>query len=197
MSKNQQSMTSSNVLLGILAGTVVGAIAAAVASSSRAKGLKDDLCDAYNDASKKIGKNARHFSDKTHSFTDRFLNPHHSEKNLTVTIGAIAGGIIGLSALAFLATSDSAKGVREQVVNSFETMTDKAHCLEDIACNAANSIEENVTPWIHKVTCFLDTLNEAASSHRSKKSSFNGHEPIDKILDWAVVAAQLFQSFKK
>lgn len=198
MTRNHQSTShaNQNILLGVLAGTIVGAIAAAVISSPKGKEIREDLFDAYQDASKKVSSAAQNLSEKSHEFSDRFLHRNHRpSENLNLTIGAIAGGVLGISAIVFL-TSDSAKGIREQVVHSFECLSDKAHDFEDMAHSAAESFEGNVASWVKKVDKLINAFNEKDFSH-SKRNGTSGHQPLDKILDWAVVAAQLFQSLKK
>lgn len=200
MAKNNQSTSSANqnILLGILAGTIVGAIAAAVVNSSKGKEIREDLFDAYNDASKKVSSAAQHISEKSHELSDRFLHRNHNmpEKNLNLTIGAIAGGILGISAIVFL-SSDSAKGLREQVVHSFECLSDKAHELEDRAHSTAESLENNISSWVKKVDKLINTFQEKNFNYSKKSASHSDNQPLDKILDWAVAAAQLFQSLKK
>lgn len=82
------------------------------------------------------------------------------------------------------------------MARSFECLTDKAHCLEDMAHSAADSFEGNLSSWIHTAEKFINTLNDK-TTNQVKKAADASSQPLDKILDWAIVAAQLFQSLKK
>lgn len=192
MSKNHQNNSNSNILLGVLAGTIVGALAAAAGTSQRGKKFREDLYDSYQDASKKFSNATHDFAERTHGLSDRFLHRNHRSSNhKNLTIGAIAGGILGISAIIYLA-SDSAKGIRHKMLHSFENITDKTHSIEDIA----DRFGEKITPWVKKAGRFIDSLNENEHSHSRNYASSNG-TTLDKILDWAVIAAHTFQSLKK
>jgi gas vesicle protein len=194
MAKNQGS-SNNHIMLGILAGTVVGAIAAAVVGTKKGRGFREDLTDAYHNAGKKISNAANTFSERTHDLSDRYLSRNHRSPNRTnLAIGAIAGGILGISTIVFL-TSDSARGIRKQMVHSFETMTNKRQSFEDMAHSAVESFGENISPWMHKIETVINTLNEIGKP--SKRHAESSSQPLDKILDWASVAAQLFHSLKK
>lgn len=195
MAKNHQGNSNNRLLLGILAGTVVGAIAAAVTCTKKGREFREDLSDAYHNAGKRISNAANTFSERTHDLSDRYLTRNHRAPNHTnLAIGAIAGGILGISTIVFL-TSDSAKGIRKQMAHTFETMTNKRHTFEDMAHSAVDRFGENISPWVHKIETVINTLNEIGKP--SKKHAESSHEPLDKILDWASVAAQLYHSLKK
>lgn len=180
-----------NVLLGILAGGVVGALTAAAVTSRRGRELREELYGAYHDAGKKLSHATHNFTDRAHGFTDKFLNRNnHNAKYRNLTIGAVASGILGLSALLYL-SSDAGKGVRRKMQHTFQNITD--HSLEDIAHFTIDRVGEKISPWIQKAEKFIDAIHENDSGY-SRRSS-NG-TTLDKVLDWAVVAAQTIQSLK-
>lgn len=195
MARNHYNNSGSNILLGLIAGTVVGAIAAAVANSPRTQEFKEDVADAFNKASKKVSGAVHAISDSSNEFSDRFFHRHQHKPNHHLTIGAIAGGVLGLSTLLFL-SSNASKGFRKTIIHSMETMREKAHPFEDIAHIAAERFGENIAPWMKKVERFLSAINENEIIHNKKHRSSES-PTFDKILDWAVAAAQTYQSFKK
>lgn len=198
MAKNNQTTSDGNrhILTGLLVGTIVGAIAAALIGSPKGKEIREDLYHSCADASKKVCNAAQALSEKSHDLSDRFLGCNHrSSHNLNLIIGAVAGGIIGVSAIIFL-TSESTKSLRDQVTHSFECISSQAKDFEDAAHSTADSLQENAACWVKKVDRLINILNEKKFS-QSKKEDSAYHEPLNKILDWAVVAAQLFQSLKK
>lgn len=198
MTKNNYHSTNTgqNILLGVLAGTVVGAIAAALIGSKKGKEIRDSLYDACQNASKKVSCVAESLGDKSHEISDTFLNRnHHPSDPLNLTIGAIAVGILGISAVAFLA-SDSAKGIREQAIHSFESLSHKAHDFQDMAHSAAENVENSLSSWVKKINNLINNFSEKEFNY-SKKNGASNSQTIDKILDLAVVAAQVFQTLKK
>lgn len=194
MTRNRQKNSNKGLLFGILAATAaVGGITAALANTKKGREFREDLHDAYNNASKKFTRAANTISEKSLDLSDRYLNGHHrSNKKRNMAIGAITGGLIGLSAMMML-SSKKGKGFREQLIHSFESLADKAHSFEDMAHSATDSWDENVAPWIEKLTSAIDSLNE----HEYKSSKKSENQPLEKILDWASVAAQIYQSLKK
>lgn len=196
MAKNYQDHSSKNLLLGLIGGTIVGAIAAAVVSSPKTQEFKEGLVDAFNNASHKFSGAIESFGDSSsHGFSDRFFHRNQHIHNRNLTIGAIAGGVLGLSAILFL-SSNSGKGVRKQIAYSIDAIREKAHPFEDIAHLAAERFGTNIAPWMKKVEKFLSAINENDEyiPQKNRKSSEN---PLDTILDWAVTAAQTYKSFKK
>lgn len=193
MARNHREYTNNHLLFGILAGTVVGAFAAAVVNSKRGREFREDLYDAYHNASQRVSDAAHSLSEKTHDFSTRFTHKKHEPADRTnLTIGAIAGGILGISAILFL-SSESSKGIRDRIADTIETLSDKAHSFEDMAHDAAESFEDRISPWVHKVETFINSFN--GNGYRSRKNGIN--QQFDKILDWAVTAAQVYQSLKK
>jgi len=186
--------SNSNILIGILAGTVVGAVTAAAICSPKTKELTEDLVDTFERMGKKVSGAAQHLSESAYDLPSRFLgNNKQSRSQRNMTIGAIAGGILGLSAIVFL-SSRSAKDIRKQIFRTFDVLRSTDHPFEDIAHFAAERFGNNITPWMKKVEKFLNAINENEYFHSKKQK--NNH-PFDKILDWAVAAAQTYQSFKK
>jgi gas vesicle protein len=184
MGKNHHnSNTAQNLLLGALAGTILGAAAAAILSSDKCKGL---ICDAYHQAEESIYDKVNQLSEKSQELTERFLPSKRKPQTLNLTIGAIAGGILGIAAIALLSGS-SAKDLQEQVFHSFKCLSNKAHNLEDQACDAAENLQDKISSWVHTAEKFLNTV-------QGKK---NHQHPIDKILDFATIAAQFIQSIRK
>lgn len=198
MTRNHESHSDEtrNILLAVLAGSVVGALTAAVIGSAKGEALKEELHDVYNLASRKVSNAAQMMGEKTHDITDRFLGrPQKHTDHLNLVIGAIAGGILGVSTIVFL-SGKSAKGIRKQAFHSFECLSDKAHCLEDKLHTTAGKLEENISYWVNKAGKVINAFNEDPG-YQSKKNGLRNEGPLDKILDWALVAAQVVQSFKK
>jgi gas vesicle protein len=195
MAKNHQENSSKNILLGLIGGSIVGAIAAVVVNSPKTQEFKEHLVDAFNNASQKV-TGAVHTLGESSSqgISERlFHRNQHPSYNRNLTIGAIAGGIIGLSAILFL-SSDSGKGIRKQIIHSIDVIREKAHPFEDIAHIAAEHFGTNIAPWMKKVESFLSAINENEYiQHKKYRES-----PIfDKIIDWAVTAAKTYEGFKK
>lgn len=188
MTKREESASPSHgVLVGLLAGTVVGVVTAALWNNPR---IKDNLSDMYEDASEKI-----------HEFSHQFEKSPRSPKNLNIAIGAIAGGILGVSAIIFL-TSNSAKGIRQQLAHTFESLTERAQefaeDVEDGAQNVAETVDDQIKVWVKAVQKFVNILNSPSQTQQiHRKNENHTFPPIDKILDWAVIGARLFQSLKK
>jgi gas vesicle protein len=193
MARNHHESNNKHLLFGILAGTVVGAVAAAVVNSQRGRAFREDLYDAYHNASQRVNDAAHSLSEKTYDLSNRFTHKKHQPADHTnLTIGAIAGGILGISAILFL-SSESSKGIRERLAETIETLSDKAHTFEDMAHDAAENFEDRISPWVHRVESFVNSFN--GNECKSKKNGINPQ--FDKILDWAVTAAQVYQSLKK
>lgn len=193
---SSQKNSNNGVLLGILAATVVGGTIAAIAGAKKGMDFSD-MSDMYHNATKRISRAANSIGEKTHDLSDRYLNRnHHSTKNRNLAVGAITGGLLGLTAMVFL-TSDATKAFREQMLHSFESMSNKgSSSFGNFAHSAADRWEENVTPWLNKIENFVESLNEHESK-QTRKNGTHGSQPLDKILDWASVAAQLLHSLKK
>lgn len=192
MSRNHRGNSNNNhSLLKILAATAVCGIIAAVAGKK-----KEDLYDVYNNASKKFSHAANSFSDRTQDLSERYLGKTRpSNRNKNLAAGAIAGGLLGLTAMVFL-TSDATRKLREQVLHSFESVSNRGRSWTGLAQSAADRWEENVTPWLDK----LENLVDALSEHDFRQVRKNGtriSQPLDKILDWTSLAAQLLHSLKK
>jgi gas vesicle protein len=180
MSRNHHRNSSKkNLLLGILAATAVGGIAAAIAGTKKGREFREDLYDAYNNANKKLTRTAN-------TFSNRYLNGnHHSNKNRTLAIGAITGGLLGLTAMMLM--SGKSKGFKQKMMESFDSLADKAHSFHDLA---SDQWDENIAPWVNKIGTLIESMNEQEEKH-------SGNQPFDRILDLASAAAQLYQSFKK
>lgn len=152
MTKNNQNNSNENhnILIALLAGSVIGVITAALINSSKGKEIREDLYDAYHDASKKVSNAAHKICEKSHDISDKFLGePQKSCQQRNLAIGAVAGGILGISTILFM-TCNSTKGLREQAFHTFECLSDKAHCLEDKVHSTNDRFEENVSYWINK-----------------------------------------------
>lgn len=183
-----------NVLLGVLAGTVIGAITAAVIST-KGKEIKNHLHDAYDYAAEKYADAADSINESAHGISDRFFHKKKpSPDRSNVAIGAVAGGILGISAILYL-TSNSSKSLRDRVAHSFENLTDRAHAYQDMAHDAVDSVGENISPWLDKIEKLVCAFTDKKIS-QTKKSLSSNHT-IDNILDWALTAAHVFQSLKK
>ncbi|HEV8051014.1 MAG TPA: YtxH domain-containing protein [Parachlamydiaceae bacterium] len=189
-SNNNQNQ---NILFGVLAGTLIGAVTA-VMMSSKGKVIRDGLHDAYDYASEKYEDAADSINESAHDISDRFLHRKQPSDNTNLAIGAVAGGILGISAIIFL-TSNSGKGLREKMVHSFENITDKAHSYQDMAHSAVDSMEENISPWLNTIEKLVCAFTD--KKMKQTKKSLSSNNTLDNILDWAVVAAQVFQSLKK
>lgn len=189
---NHESNRNQNILLGIAAGTIVGALTAALVSS-KGKEIREGLLDAYHHAGHSVQDAVHNFADTSQSFSDRFLQRQRKPSNLNLTAGAVAGGLLGITAIILL-SSKSAKGIRSQFLQSCERLSEKAHDWEDMAQHAAENLEGYVSPWIKKAQTILTALQEKDDSyfHNGKRQ-----KPLDKILDFASAAAQLVQSFKR
>ena len=190
--EQEHSGTSNGLLIGLLAGTVVGVVTAALWNTPKAKNIKDNISTLYDDASEKI----QEFSHQIHH-----EKSPRSSKNLNIAIGAIAGGILGVSAI-YLMTSQSAKGVRQQLAHTFESLTERAQDfadnLENGAQNVTETCDDQIHVWVNAVQKFIDLLNSPSQTHHVHRKNENHTFPsIDKILDWAVIGARLFQSLKK
>jgi len=184
MGKNHHdSHIAQNLLLGALAGTIIGAAAAAIFSSEKCKGL---IYDAYHQAEETICDRVNQLSEKSQELTERFLPRKRQPQTLNLTIGAIAGGILGIAAIALL-SGHSAKEFQEQVCHSFKCLSNKAKDLEEQACDVAENLEDKISTWVHTAQKFLNTI-QGKKSHQ---------HPIDKVLDLAAVATQFIQSIRK
>lgn len=182
MGRNHESHTTQNLLLGALAGTILGAAAAAILSSDKCKGL---LCDAYHKAEETLYDKVNQLSEKSQELTEKFLPQKRESQTLNLTIGAIAGGILGIAAIALL-SGHSPKDIQEHVAHSFKCLSNKARDLECQACHAAENIEDKISSWVNTAQSLLHTV-------QGKKSQ----RPIDKILDFATIASQFIQSIRK
>jgi gas vesicle protein len=191
---HHSSNHNQNVLLGVLAGTVIGAITAAVVST-KGKEIRNHLNDAMDYASEKYEGAANSINETAHGISDRFLHrKNHASQRPNVAIGAIAGGILGISAILYL-TGNSSKSLRERVAHSFENLSDRAHSYQEMAHSAVDSVGENISPILDKIEKFICAFTDK-KNHRNRKN-LSENNTLDNILDWAVVAAQVFQSFKK
>jgi gas vesicle protein len=190
----QESLNGQNILLGIAAGTVVGALAA-FAFSTKGKDIREGIRDAYHHAGDAVNQAINNFSESSQSLSDRFLSRQRKPQHLDLTVGAIAGGILGISAILFL-NSESAKGIRSHICESCEQLSDKAQDWQEFAQDAVENLEDKISPWIQKAQAVLNAIHDADSFHHSNNGT-GKHKPIDKILDFVSTAAQLVQSFKK
>lgn len=198
MTKNNHHHSSGhnqNVLLGVLAGTVIGAITAAVIST-KGKEIRNHLHDAYDYASEKYADAADSINESAHGISDRFFHKNkRSANHSNMAIGAIAGGILGISAILYLTTGNSSKSLRDRVAHSFESLTDRAHAYQDMAHDAVDSVGENISPWLDKIEKLVCAFTDK-KINQTRKNLSNNHT-IDNILDWALTAAHVFQSLKK
>ena len=77
--------------------------------------------------------------------------------------------------------------MRKQAYHSFERLSDGIHSLEDKA-------QESITCWTKKLENILDTLHLKGLNGRKHTDN---NQIFDKILDWGLVAAKVFQSLKR
>lgn len=183
---DSHSHTAQHLILGALAGTIVGAVAAAILSSEQCKGL---ICDAYHQAEQKVSETVHNLGETSHDLAGRFFPQKRSTQSLNLTIGAIAGGILGIATVALL-TGYSTKDIRKQVVHTFKSLSNKAHHLEGQASDAVENIEEKISSWIHLAKKLLHNVQDNYSTK-------NNSHAIDKILDLASVATHFLQNLRK
>lgn len=174
------------MLLGLAASAIIGTAAGILLSSSKTR-------------------NALHsFYDETSEKLNEFAHPEkrRSHRTRNLAIGAVAGGIIGLSAIVLLA-HESREGILEKLAYTVKTLASKAHRvtdnIEETAHGVAEGFEDRISSWAAIAQKFIDTFDKTAQQRlasRSEKSHVTSSY-LDAVLDWAVHGIQLFQGLKK
>ncbi len=207
--RKQESFHVSNqtIVGGVLIGTALGALTAFLMSNS-GRHVRQNLSKMCCDISEQAQDIAHHIAKKSEEVSEQVSerlfnngNSRHTPQHLNLIIGSIAGGILGISAIAFL-THDSTKDVRKNLLKNFQSFTNKtykmADNLEETAHDVAENFEEHVTSWVKTAQKFIDTLNGCAKtacekSHLSEVTD----STVDKVVDWASFGIRLYQSLKK
>lgn len=203
---SSRSISNQTIVGGVLIGTVLGAATAFLLSNS-GKNLRKNLSKKCCEISEQAQELAEQIAEKSGEFTqdvsDRLFNgtKHRDSNYLNWVIGGLAGGILGISALAFL-TNDSAKDARENLLHNFQTWTNKtakmAGNIGDAAHDVAENFEGKVQNWVHIAQKFIDTLNGQAKNAYEKAQFLHVEEStLDKVIDWAAFGLKLYQNLKK
>lgn len=165
----------------LVIGTILSAAAAFLITTKKGKKIRHDLVDIYDD-----------ISEQTHYF----IKPKKGN-NRNLLIASVAGGILGISAIAFLA-SHAGQNFRDNLTTTFKRISDKtsslANELEEVAEDTVGNLEEKITPWVKIAGDLASTL----SAFSNKKNTRYKHQSaVDTVADWAGLGIRLFQSLKK
>lgn len=204
MKKNHEpassfSTHSQNLLGGLLIGALVGIGGAFLIKSRAGEKIKRDLCDIYDGACDKVGNFTHDIAEKseelTHGIKKHFCNNKSSATSKNFLIGSIAGGVLGISAIAWL-TSDMSKGFRKNFCHTFECLTDKtreiADEIEDTTEEVVDNLENRLNGWVKIASKLIHNFSD--TTHKNVKDA---HMNLDKVVDWAVLGIRLFNSLKK
>lgn len=204
--RKQESFHVSNqtIIGGVLVGTALGALTAFLLSNS-GKHIRQNLAKICCDISEQAQDIAQQIAEKsgevTQGVSDHLFNGshHRSPQHLNWIIGSLAGGILGISAIAFL-THESTKDARKNLLKNFQNFTNKtykmANNLEDTAHEVAEGFEDRVGSLVKTAQKFIDTLNGCAKNAYAYTQCKN-ESTLDRVVDWASFGIRLYQNLKK
>lgn len=200
-----RSVSNQTIVGGVLLGTALGA-AAAFLFSQRGKGVRKNLakmcCDLSDQAQDLAHQVVEKSGEWSHEVSDLFGSTNNrSHSQLNWIIGGIAGSVLGLSALVLL-THDSAKDVRQTLLDNVHCWTKKtskfAGSLGESAHGVAENLEDKVHCWVNVAQKFIDSINGYAKTAVKKVDEISdGDSTLDKVVDWAAFGIRLYQSLKK
>lgn len=203
----------SNKLLGaaLLGSALAGAAAFLLSDKGKRirKGLKNNLEDIYCDVSEQVQDFTDQVSKRSGKLSKEvclFGEQLCEGENINWVIGAIAAGILGLSASYMLSSNEDegpVNDVKNDLCNKIHSFTDKSYKITDdieqTAHDAARTFEDRVSCSIkaaQKVLESIDKYTKAASKKNLSVDSVD-ESTINQLADWAVFGLRLYNSLKK
>lgn len=193
--KSEQSTLSQGVAGGVLIGTALGALTVFMLNSKTGKKVKDNITDLYGDVAEKAQDWSHNMSEKSQEYADMLAGKKKKNSKNILIVGAIAGGIIGVTA-AVLFTTESGKDAKNALLHTFQSLTDKTHNIANNIQNTTQDVVENledrVSSWVKIAQKLVKNLDQKVPHHEIEEGI-----TIDKVLDWTILGIRLFQSLKK
>lgn len=170
--KRESTSNIAPLLISAAAGALIGVIVAANRSKQKPRSLGFTLSNTYN---------------KLSDQAEQLANRKSSSKKM-LWLGAIAGGVIGLTAITLLSDSKGKKG--HGLVNGLK---DAGHAaVEGFQSINWSDLVENVADSV------VDKLQEGEEDEDEEEELEEGpSNKIQSIVDWAILGLNVWQNIKK
>lgn len=204
----EPSMNQASIAGGLLLGSAMGAAAIFLTKTYKGKAILRNLSYALQEISARTKEASMQMSAQAAKgcpISQRLFRREEyakKEEGMNLALGGVVGGALGLAA-AYLLTSDSSKGLRENLADNLQCLSEKtqgfAQDFHENAKDVADTLEERFGGWVDVAQRFIDNLNANAQSQigSAKRRFLEEDHSFDKVVDWAALGIRLYQSLKK
>lgn len=181
--RNHSGEQVSNLLIGAAAGSVLGATTALLFAPESGEELRQDICDAYCDASDKAKGIAHQVIDRaneTAKGASPFLPRRHSHSNRNLLIGALGGTLLGVTAYLLLNSKEGDIG----------TLAGKIKRVK-------HSAKKNLNSWMQTANEVVQSLSQHIEGQDEDEDEDEHPHQGSNLMDWAIFGLKLLQNVKR